>query len=393
MYVTRPLSMYRKCPSALEVAPQDAPYSGYLVITDEEAESEDSFCWNLFKYKKVKKFPFPQDKIFTIISHDSEYQQISATKVWFLPVPDHPLSSNRYYVIRAKGRHKGKTYKCSRDGDIMNCCFSNMLSDKEPKPFNLKDLYQIFKIHSHQSDGFFSKSIAPDGIPPTFLRKKGWRIRISGSYKSCKLSEALGVDTPLREKLPNFNFPISRKRSPPIIVGKWYCPFIFVREQKRVKEQMNKSMFYSMTLEQKWEEIYTCNNDKSEKDVVVIVNTCVEREVVLVYGIEATRNRRIDANGFYYFKACNPYNRKRVSVGLSLAIIENMKWVQEEGGWAYGHGREKMVRVREEVRSQNEWQRFGFYVLVESFCLRTLDGKLLLRYDFRHTHKVKCKWE
>ncbi|CAL0332743.1 unnamed protein product [Lupinus luteus] len=50
--------------------------------------------------------------------------------------------------------------------------YSNILSDKESKPFNLKDLYQIFKIHSHQSGGSFSKSIAPGGIPPTFLRKK-----------------------------------------------------------------------------------------------------------------------------------------------------------------------------------------------------------------------------
>lgn len=383
--------MYRRCPSTLEIPPPDAPYSGYLVITDEEAEAEDSCCWRICRRKKVKKLPFPQDKIFTI-THSSEYQQASDTKVWFVPVPDHPLSSNRYYVIRAKGRHKGKACKCSRDGDIMNCCFTDILNDKKPKPFDLKDLYQIFKIHSHQSGGFFAKSIAPDGIPPTFLRKKGWRVRISGSYKSCKLSEALGVDAPLREKLPEFNFPISRKRSPPVIVGKWYCPFIFVREGKRVKNQMKKSMFYSMTLEQKWEEIYSCSSDESEGEVV-IVDTHVEREVVLVSGMEATKIGRNDPNGFFWFRAYNPYNRKRVNVGLSSAIIENMRWVQEAGGWAYGNGKEKVVRVREEVRRQSEWQRFGCYVLVESFCLRTLEGKLLLRYDFRHSHKIKCKWE
>lgn len=274
----------------------------------------------------------------------------------------------------------------------MNCCFTDILNDKKPKPFDLKDLYQIFKIHSHQSGGFFAKSIAPDGIPPTFLRKKGWRVRITGSYKSCKLSEALGVDAPLREKLPDFNFPISRKRSPPVIVGKWYCPFIFVREGRRIKHQMKKSMFYSMTLEQKWEEIYSCSSDESEGEAV-IVDTYVEREVVLVSGMEATKIGRNDPDGFLWFRAYNPYNRKRVSVGLSSAIIENMRWVQEAGGWAYGNGREKVVRVREEVRRQSEWQRFGCYVLVESFCLRTLDGKLLLRYDFRHSHNIKCKWE
>lgn len=106
MYVTRPLSMYRRSPSTLSIPPPDAPYSGYLVITDEEAEAEDACCWRLFRRKRVKKLPFPQDKIFSI-THGSEYEQTSNTKVWFLPVPDHPLSSNRYYVIRAKGRNKG----------------------------------------------------------------------------------------------------------------------------------------------------------------------------------------------------------------------------------------------------------------------------------------------
>ncbi|KAL1291799.1 hypothetical protein HN51_060310 [Arachis hypogaea] len=394
MYVTRPLSMYRRSPSTLEVATPDAPYSGYLVITDEEAEAEDACCWRLCRRKNVKRLPFPQDKIFRV-SHSSEYQQTSDTKVWFVPVPNHPLSSNRYYIIRARGRYKGKACKCSREGDIIRCCFSDLLNDQKPKPFNLKDLYQIFKIHNHHTGGFFAKSITPDGIPPTFLRKKGWRLRISGSYRSCRLSEALGVDAPLREQLPDFNFTVSRKRSPPVIVGKWYCPFIFVREGKRVKKQMNKSLFYVMTLEQKWEEIYSCGSDEiSEEGNVVIVNAYVEREVALVSGMEATKHSRSDCNSMFWFRAVNPYNRRRVSVGLSSAIIENMRWVQEAGGWVNGNGRERVVRVREEVKSESdEWQRFACYVLVESFCLRTLEGRLVIRYDFRHTHKIKYKWE
>jgi hypothetical protein len=110
MYVTRPLSMYRESPSTLSMEPPDAPYSGYLVITDEEAEAQDSFCWGICKRKKVKKLPFPQDKFLTII-HSSEYGETKATKVWLLPVLDKPLSTNRYYVIRAKGKYKG--YVCS----------------------------------------------------------------------------------------------------------------------------------------------------------------------------------------------------------------------------------------------------------------------------------------
>lgn len=251
------------------------------------------------------------------------------------------------------------------------------------------------KIHTHHSGGFFAKSITPDGIPPKVLRKKGWRVRTSGSYRSCKLTEALGVDSSLREKLPDFNFPISRKRSPPLVIGKWYCPFIFVREEgRKIKHQMRKNLFYKMTLEQRWEEIYTCERDnENENESVVNVNVYVEREVVLVYGMEATKSGKSDVNDFMWFRGYNGINRRRVSVGLSSGIVENMRWVEEQGGWVYGNGRERVVTVKEEVTCEREWNRVGCYVLVESFCLRTLDGKLVLRYDFRHTHKIKCKWE
>jgi hypothetical protein len=44
------------------------------------------------------------------VFHPSENEQTSSIMVWFLPVPDNSLSSHWYYVIRAKGRHKG--YEC-----------------------------------------------------------------------------------------------------------------------------------------------------------------------------------------------------------------------------------------------------------------------------------------
>lgn len=109
MYVTRALSMYRKSPSTLSIPTPDAPHSGYLVITDEEAEADDSFCWGLCRRHKVKNLPFPQDRVFTI-THSSEHHRTSFSKVVFIPVLDHPLSSNRYYVVKADGRHKG--YVC-----------------------------------------------------------------------------------------------------------------------------------------------------------------------------------------------------------------------------------------------------------------------------------------
>lgn len=387
--------MYRKFPSTLSIQPPDAPYSGYLVITDEEAEAQDTFCWGLCKRKKVKKLPFPQDRILTIV-YSSEYGETTATKVLFIPVLDKPLSSNRYYVIRARGKYKGKAYKCSREEDVMACCFNEMLTDRKPKPFNLKDLYQQVKIHSHQSGGFFAKSIAPNGIPPKVLRRKGWKVQSSSLYR-IRLSEALGLDTSLRALVPDFNFPIFRKRSASVIVGKWYCPFIFVREKGRLKHQMKKSMFYSMTLEQKWEEIYSCVNIVDEENDVVIVNANVQREVILVAGKEAVNDDRNshNNNGFIWFKVGNQNGRRRVvGVGLNSAIVENVKWVQEEGGWV-NNGTEREVRVErvEQIRSENGWQRFGCYVLVESFVLRRMDGSMVLKWDFRHTDKIQCKWE
>lgn len=103
--------MYRKSPHTLATKPE-VPDSGHLVLTDEEADAQDSLCWGscgICKRKKVKKLPFPQDKILSVV-YTSEYQETTTTKVWFLPVPNQPLSSNCYYVIRAKGRHKGYVY-------------------------------------------------------------------------------------------------------------------------------------------------------------------------------------------------------------------------------------------------------------------------------------------
>lgn len=107
MYVTRPLSLYRKSPNALEEEPPtEGPYSGYLVITDEDAEDQDTFCFGACKRKSVEKLPFPTDKMLNVV-HSSEVEETSVTRVWFIPVLDQPLSSNKYYVIRAKGRYKG----------------------------------------------------------------------------------------------------------------------------------------------------------------------------------------------------------------------------------------------------------------------------------------------
>ncbi|GLT41184.1 hypothetical protein SLA2020_152670 [Shorea laevis] len=393
MYVTRPLSLYRDSPTALEEQPPAGPYSGYLVITDEEAEAQDTFCFGACKRKAVERRPFPQDRIVNIV-HFSEIEGTMVTKVWFIPVLDQPLSSNRYYVIRAKGRYKGQACASSRETDMGLCCFENVIRDKKPKPFDHRNIYQQFKVHRHLRHSFFASSLAIDGIPPKLLRKKGWELRISRMYQF-RLSDALGLDASLRGRLPDFNFPIYNRRSASVLVGQWYCPFIFVREEPRLRHQMRKSIFYKMTLEQWWQQIYSCENVEEEDQSIINISTDVQREVNLISGMHALKDDKVSKEAFWWFRARdqNSGGRKMVSVGLSVAIVEKMRWIQEEGGWVRGGEREVKVQRREEIRSENRWRRFACYILVESFFLRRMNGTLALRCDFRHTQNVKFKWE
>lgn len=143
-----------------------------------------------------------------------------------------------------------------------------------------------------------------------------------------------------------------------------------------------------MTLEQRWEEIgFGENGDVNEVRSVVNVSVSVRREKNTLSGVEAMKEKKV-SDGFVWFRVGG-----RRCVGLSVAIMEKMKWVQEEGGWVGGREREVRVERVVEIGGDEGWCRFGCYVLVESFVLRRLDGSLVLRSDFRHTHRVRCKWE
>ena len=167
-------------------------------------------------------------------------------------------------------------------------------------------------------------------------------------------------------------------------------------------------MYYTMTLEQWWEEIFSCGNNNNNNNGqrqqqqeqqgngVVRVDVDVQREVCLVGGTEAVKDER--SGSMSWFKVYNPNGKRGViSVGLSYAIVEHMRWVLEEGGWACGRRgegeRDREVRVERVEENPSEWRRFGCYVLVESFLLRRLDGTLVLKCSFRHTQRTRCKWE
>ncbi|OMO72282.1 hypothetical protein COLO4_27717 [Corchorus olitorius] len=183
--------------------------------------------------------------------------------------------------------------------------------------------------------------------------------------------------------------------SEPVVVGKWYCPFIFIKDGKP-KDQMKKSMYYEMTLEQRWEQVFACDNGGYNEDNDVLIDVKVEREVFRVGGNENEALRygsvRVD-DGVMWFKSCNKEG-KGVDIGLSLAIVERMKWEQERFGWSSKEEKQdKIKRIEKFGNEEGIWKKFGCYILVERFVLRRMDGSLAFTYDFKHTHQIRSKWE
>ncbi|CAK9185940.1 unnamed protein product [Ilex paraguariensis] len=281
---------------------------------------------------------------------------------------------------------------CSGRREISTCCFQDVIVDVNPRPFNHTDIYQQFEIHRHYNGGFYATSVAHDGFPPKFLRRKGWEVHTSTTSFKLHLPEAQGHDTTHPMDLPELDVTLSQNRLSRVVVGKWYCPFVFVKEEGRLVNQMQKTLFYGLTLEHWWEEVYSCQNVSNEGNVVV-VNASVQREVALVHGREALKDDRHGGDGFIWFRVRERCRRRGLGVALSKAIVEKIRWVQERGGWVDGGEKEVIIESVEEIRGEREWRYFGCYVLVQSFGVRRMDGSLLMRLNFRHTNKVQCKWE
>ncbi|XP_077236559.1 uncharacterized protein LOC143878129 [Tasmannia lanceolata] len=400
MYVTRPLSTYRKSPGSAGMSPPEGPNSGYLVLFDEESEEEvTSCCWGTCKtLSRISELPFPQNKFLTV-TYSTTTNQESHThwdKVLFVPVLDQPLSSNRYYVIWAEGKDIGKACTCSAEVEIGTCCFClnyNYVNEVQPLPLNHMNIYQQVEIFPQSRRGsFVAKSVAQDGFPPNFLSRTGWTVSTS-TPRDCELGEAYGVDVSLQMCLPNFNFPISNKRSSSTVVGKWYCPFMFIGEEGSLKDQMKKSLFYEMSMEQLWEKIDACENDGSQGNLVV-VSVNVRKEVARLYGKEMVQEETSVIDGMRWFRPLKHEGGGGLGVGLSLAIVERMRWEEVRGGWVEGKEMDvKVERMEEFGGGDGGWKKFGCYVLVERFVLRRMDGSVVLTFDFRHTHRIQCKWE
>ncbi|GMI79529.1 hypothetical protein like AT1G61600 [Hibiscus trionum] len=302
----------------------------------------------------------------------------------FIPVLDQPLSSNRYYVIHAEGKYKGLASKCSSEDDMSDCCATRIIQDVKPKPFDHRDESLQFQICSKGKAGFIAKPIVPHSFPPVFLRSKFFIVvKNKGVYHL--EDDAKGIDHSARSRLPELDSGTN------VVVGKWYTPFVFVKEGS-LEVQMEKSLFYNVTLERLWEKIYSWENDgKESKGNVVALDFEVKREVNFLFGVEVLKGDQIDHEGFIWFGLGDQ------KLGLSSAVLEGMRWLEESGGWINGVDRvERVVEIGGGGDGNNDddrGRRFDCYVLVERFTLRRMDGTSVLNCDFRHTHEIQTKWE
>ncbi|KAJ4904538.1 hypothetical protein Rs2_18489 [Raphanus sativus] len=295
MYITRRLSEYRRNPSELTQPPPEGPSSGVLVIHDQHSQILSSYV------------------LLWLVGGDDSTND----PIMFIPVLDKPMSSNCYYAIRRRGKHSGEASTSAKEEDIVSCCLClTQVPEAKPKQLDPYDIYQQFEIHQKKPSSryYHGTSVAPDGVPPWFLKKKEWTV----------------------------------------VYSEWYVPFIFVKERD-AKDQIKRSVYYSMTLEQRWEEVFFHENDKSENhDVVVDVE--VEDKVVKLEGQETTREERF--------------------------------------GWTSKVDQERAMVVKrlEKPKDGSFWKSYHCYVLIESFVLKRMDESLVLTYEFRHVDKVKSKW-
>ncbi|KAJ0981368.1 hypothetical protein J5N97_009623 [Dioscorea zingiberensis] len=388
MYVTRPLSLYNSNPNASSAPPPEGPGSGVLVMWDEAAEAEAMSCWGLCKDTRLYKLPFLQNRKTEIryTTGSGDDQRTTYDEVYFIPVVDQPLSSNLYYAIKADGRHRGKAATCSREEDMGTCLCFNFVNDTKPFAFDPTNIYQQVEIIPRGHGRFTAKAVASDGFPPDFLRRKGWRAYASVPKSFVFEGEASGIDMQLRSRMPGLD-------SPPAVVGKWYSPFIFIKEGDRLKDQMKKSMYYEITLQQFWEEIYVCGKSSttlsSNGENKVKVSTSVRRQVALLNGNESVEDDVMVVDEFMWFKAVNSMEN---GFGLSMVVCERMRWEENRFGWL--NGMENVVRVeRVEENEVDGWKRFSCFVLVERFVFKRMDGSLAFTIDFKHVDKIRAKWE
>ncbi|PON84664.1 hypothetical protein TorRG33x02_194910 [Trema orientale] len=265
-------------------------------------------------------------------------------------------------LLRASLWHPKRVRIQEEDKGTLCCC--TYIRNVEPRPLDPSNIYQQFEIISKKYCGFSAKSVAPNGHPPSFLRRKYWGLNMR-TPRHYHLEEAPGLNSSLRAHIPEPNLSHSDPSSQPnIVVGKRVQPICVCEGRSHRAQGPN-------------EDIHVLQNNTRAKEV-------------FVYGRRAVWEERKFEDGVIWFKNCEGQNGvEEERVGLSLVTLERMKWEQERVGWVSGD--EKGVRVvrREEIGGTGTgWRDFGCFVLVERFVLIRMDGNVVLAYDFKHIHQI-----
>ncbi|KAJ6900955.1 hypothetical protein NC652_026906 [Populus alba x Populus x berolinensis] len=393
MYVTRRLSMYQKDRSALSLPPPDGPDTGILVIQDIENDFKHCFGFRCPIFGSCLSFdittglPLPQNTVLEACNMNSW--------IYIQPIPviNKPLSAGVYYILNSGfGCQRGLAYTSSGAKSQYKFCFScEAVHDFGPKPLDASNKHQQFYI-TRGGSGFRFKSLASDGHDPKRLQSLH---RMSSEIKRSdfQLDDVSGLDHSLRGCLPEFDFPLSRGSSDAVVVGKWYCPFMFIKEKNvALPNQVTRSRFYEMTLKQQWVRIFSCSNcnDNSTAGDSIAFDVDVETEVVYVFGMENCQNAKV-IDRIKWFEGLDKEGEAVPSVGLDRVIIEKIIRDQESFGWV--RGKDKVKGVERFEGEAKEWKEFGCYMLVERYILRRHDKTLVLTWEFRHAHRIRCKWE
>ncbi|VYS45965.1 unnamed protein product [Arabidopsis thaliana] len=380
MYVTRRLSEYRKNPSELKKPPPEGPNSGVLVIQDEE--SLTTCCFGLCNEIFLRGLPFPQNAALTVRRDDSgQNNTVHRDPVVFIPVLGQPLSSNRYYTYERCGESSTSTEK---EVERVTCCFCirfnhvHMYKKPQPDPYDIHQQVVITTTSSPSRCYYFAKPVAPNALLPAFLMRQGWTIENSTSTPQDfgLIDDAKGLNLELRSKLPGLDISV--------VVGKWYVPFIFVKEGDII-DQVKISMYYNMTLHQRWEEVFFYENVHNEDCVEVVVDVDLELQVINVEGQKVSiETTNVDAKGIVWFQV------KDKKIGLRSVVVERMESEEESFGWKKVDGNRVTVKRLDRFEGgSSHWKSYKCYVLVERFELKRMDESLVLTYEFRHADKLR----
>ncbi|XP_040382559.1 uncharacterized protein LOC102717642 [Oryza brachyantha] len=374
MYATKPLSLFKSHPEAASQPPSEGRGSGYLVVKgpDDDGDDDETCCWGTCGGSRVRDLPFPQNRVLTV-RYTEQHGESSTTysdAVVFVPIPDQPLASNRYYAVVATGKYKGLVRACSREEDMTTFCFCRCINDAKPRPFDPADVYQQVEIVQRRRGRFTARSVAADGFPYFLYRKKYWRVYASKS-KHFDLGEAPGLNAALRSRqLAGANnflleaFPAATTTTSPTAVGKWYTPFFLIKETGVAPpEQMDRATFYEVSLEQRWEPVHGDGFGKLEGKRVLIGGSVEGKQ-------EASAGER-HGDGYVWFRAVAGQR-----VGVSASLWERMLWEEYRGGWVDEHGEAGKFAA-------------GGSVLVERFVVKRADGSVAVAVDFVHFNKVR----